>query len=129
MSPDNTAVASPSAGPETPADTPALTISANAAKRVSFLKSQEGNPDLMLRLSVSGGGCAGFQYHFDFDTTRHDDDVCFQKDDVTVVVDEMSLGLLAGSELDYVEDLIGAAFQIRNPNASSSCGCGSSFSL
>ena len=87
----------------------------------------EGKPGLMLRVAVSGGGCSGFQYGFTFDDTIRDDDLTFARNGVTVVVDDVSLDLLQGAEIDYVEELIGASFQIRNPNASSSCGCGSSF--
>ncbi|HYD30747.1 MAG TPA: iron-sulfur cluster insertion protein ErpA, partial [Azospirillaceae bacterium] len=102
-----------------------LTISDSAARRVAFLIEKEGNPALMLRLAVSGGGCAGFQYGFSFDETTAADDVVFEHGGVRVVVDETSLDLLAGAVVDFVEDLMGASFQIRNPNASSSCGCGS----
>ncbi len=104
-----------------------LTVSESAARRVAFLIGQEGNPALMLRLTVSGGGCSGFQYGFGFDDTANDDDFIFERDGTRVVTDDSSLDLLAGSTLDYVEDLMGAAFQIKNPNATSSCGCGNSF--
>ena len=83
----------------------------------------------MLRLSVSGGGCSGFQYGFSFDDTRNEEDVEFERDGVKLLVDETSLDLLAGAEIDFVEDLVGASFQVRNPNATSSCGCGSSFAI
>ncbi len=82
-----------------------------------------------LRVAVEGGGCSGFQYHFDFDDQLNEDDQTFEKDGVIAVIDEMSLELLTGSEIDFVEDLVGASFQIRNPNATASCGCGSSFSI
>jgi len=107
----------------------AVNISENAAKRIAFLMSQESEPDLMLRLAVSGGGCSGFQYGFSFDKHTSKDDHLFEKDGVKVVIDEISLDLLAGSEIDFVEDLVGAAFQVRNPNATSKCGCGNSFSV
>ena len=111
----------------------AITLTDKAAARVAWLIAQEecnGNRgDLMLRVSVSGGGCSGFQYHFDFDDSVNEDDRTFEKDGVTAVIDEMSLELLGGSEIDFVEDLVGASFQIRNPNATASCGCGSSFSI
>ena len=100
-----------------------------AAKRVAQLIAAEGNPALMLRLAVSGGGCSGFQYGFSFDDTRTDDDSVFTRDGVKLLVDSASLDLLAGSEIDFVEELVGASFQVRNPNATSSCGCGSSFSV
>jgi iron-sulfur cluster insertion protein len=82
-----------------------------------------------LRIAVSGGGCSGFQYGFTFDEEKNEDDVVFERDGVVVVVDEVSLDLLAGAEVDFVEDLMGASFQIKNPNAASSCGCGNSFSI
>lgn len=107
----------------------ALTISESAARRVAFLIEKEGNAGLMLRLSVSGGGCAGFQYGFSFDEATTADDIVFEKNGVKVVVDETSLDLLGGATLDFVEDLMGASFQVRNPNATSSCGCGSSFAV
>lgn len=100
-----------------------------AARRIEFLMTQEGDESLMLRLSVSGGGCSGFQYGFSFDNQTNDDDHLFERNGVKMVVDDVSLDLLAGSEVDFVEDLIGAAFQVRNPNAASSCGCGSSFAI
>ncbi len=107
----------------------AVSLSASAAKRVAWLLVQEGKPGLMLRVSVSGGGCSGFQYGFAFDDTVNPDDRTFERDGVTAVIDEVSLDLLAGSEIDYVEELVGASFQVKNPNAASSCGCGSSFSI
>lgn len=89
----------------------------------------EANQSLMLRVAVSGGGCSGFQYGFSLDDTRRADDSLFLRDGVGVVVDEVSLELLRGSEVDFVEDLIGSYFAIKNPNATSTCGCGSSFSV
>ncbi len=106
-----------------------LAITESAARRVSELIQAESGEGLMLRVAVSGGGCSGFQYGFSFDDTVRDDDRTFQRDGVTVVVDEVSLDLLAGSEIDFVEELIGSSFQIRNPNATSSCGCGTSFAI
>jgi iron-sulfur cluster insertion protein len=103
-------------------------ISASAARRVSKLARDEA-PGTFLRVSVSGGGCSGFQYGFALETGRQDDDRAFERDGATVVVDETSLDLLKGSELNFVEDLSGAFFQIRNPNAASACGCGMSFSI
>ena len=106
-----------------------VSLSESAAKRIASLISQEGDGSLMLRVSVSGGGCSGFQYGFSFDNAVQVDDRVFERDGVKVVIDETSLDLLAGAEIDFVEDLVGASFQVRNPNAKSSCGCGSSFSI
>jgi len=111
------------------ADTLEFSLTARAAKRIAFLIEREGGDGLMLRVSVSGGGCSGFQYGFSFDDTVNPDDRTFQRDGVTAVVDETSLELLAGAEVDFVEDLGGAAFKVNNPNATSSCGCGSSFAI
>jgi iron-sulfur cluster insertion protein len=110
----------------TPAER-AVGLSASAAQRIAFLVAQESQPGLMLRLAVSGGGCSGFQYGFSFDHNRNDDDQVFERDGVAVVIDETSLDLLAGAEIDFVENLMGASFVIKNPNATSSCGCGNSF--
>jgi iron-sulfur cluster insertion protein len=106
-----------------------LSLSDNAVKRVSFLMTQEENPDVMLRVVVDGGGCAGFQYGFSFDNIKTDDDVIVEQDGVKLVTDNMSLMYLAGSQVDFVEDMIGAAFSIKNPNAASTCSCGTSFSV
>jgi iron-sulfur cluster insertion protein len=106
-----------------------VTLTEAAARRIAQLATAEGNPGLMLRLAVSGGGCSGFQYGFSFDDTRREDDAEFQRDGVKLLVDATSLDLLAGAEIDFVEDLVGASFQVRNPNATSSCGCGTSFSV
>ena len=107
-----------------------LTITDSAAARISALIQAENSPQpLRLRIRVSGGGCSGFQYGFVIDEELHADDLVFEKDDVSVIIDEMSLGLLEGSQVDYVEDLSSASFVIKNPNAASSCGCGNSFSL
>lgn len=107
----------------------ALAISDSAAKRIAFLIQQDGRPNLMLRLSVSGGGCSGFQYGFTFDDATTDDDRVFEHLGVKLVTDDCSLDLLDGATLDYVEDLMGSAFQVKNPNATASCGCGSSFAV
>jgi len=107
----------------------AVALTEAAARRVAALAAAEGNPSPMLRITVSGGGCSGFQYGFDFAGEANEDDAVFERDGVKLLVDEVSLDLLAGSEVDFVEDLMGAAFQIRNPNAKSSCGCGSSFAI
>jgi iron-sulfur cluster insertion protein len=106
-----------------------IVLTENAARRIAMLKVQEQVGDIFLRIAVSGGGCSGFQYGFTFDDQRNEDDFAFERDGVTVVVDDVSLGLLNGAEVDFVEDLMGASFQIRNPNAASSCGCGNSFSI
>ncbi len=107
----------------------AMTLSDSAARRISKLAMLEGNPDQMLRLTVSDGGCSGFQYGFSFDTVTNEDDHVFQKDAAKLVVDDISLDLLAGAELDFAEDLMGSYFKVNNPNAASSCGCGTSFSV
>jgi iron-sulfur cluster insertion protein len=106
-----------------------VSLTAAAARRIGVLAAAEGNPGLMLRLAVSGGGCSGFQYGFSFDDTRNEDDLVFERDGVKLLVDQTSIDLLGGAEIDFVEDLVGSSFQVRNPNASSSCGCGSSFSV
>jgi iron-sulfur cluster insertion protein len=106
-----------------------ILLSENAARRVSALREREGNREIMLRVSVNGGGCSGFSYSFALDERRNADDRTFEQHGVTVVVDEVSLELLKGSTIDFVEDLVGSAFAVKNPNAASTCGCGSSFSL
>ncbi len=108
---------------------PAFSVSPNAAKRITVLAAQEAEPHTMLRVSVSGGGCSGFQYGFDFDSQVNADDQVFERDGAKVVIDETSLELLQGSQIDFVEDLMGSYFKIENPQAESSCGCGSSFSI
>jgi len=108
---------------------PRVTLSAAAAKRILDLIATEGNPRLGMRVSVSGGGCAGFQYGFTFDDALNGDDRVFERDGARLLVDETSLELLKGSEVDFVEDLLGSYFKIHNPNATSSCGCGTSFSV
>ncbi|MEO3430308.1 iron-sulfur cluster insertion protein ErpA [Pelagibius sp. CAU 1746] len=113
----------------TAADSLEFSLTERAAKRVAHLIEQEGQASLMLRVAVSGGGCSGFQYGFSFDDTVNPDDRTFERDGVVTVVDETSLELLNGAQVDFVEDLGGASFQIKNPNATSSCGCGSSFAI
>ncbi len=108
---------------------PTVVLTESAARRVAALRAKEGDDGLMLRLTVSGGGCSGFQYGFDFDREIRDDDRVFERDGVALLVDEVSLDLVAGSEVDFKEDLMGAYFEVRNPQAVSSCGCGTSFSL
>ena len=100
----------------------------SAANKVKDLIIEEGNPDLKLRVFVSGGGCSGFQYCFTFDEIRNEDDTVLEKDGVMLLIDPMSYQYLVGAEIDYTEGLEGSQFVIRNPNATSTCGCGSSFS-
>ena len=107
----------------------AVRMTEAAAQRVAELRRANGDESLMLRVTVSGGGCSGFQYGFSFDNSVNDDDITFQRDGVVLVVDEVSLELLTGAEIDFVQELIGASFQVRNPNATSSCGCGTSFAV
>lgn len=104
-------------------------ISENAAKRLKTMIEGEGNPSLNFRITVSGGGCSGFQYGFDFDEAINDDDLTFVRDGVTVVVDEVSLQFVTGAILDFKQELIGSYFALENPNASSTCGCGTSFAI
>ena len=106
-----------------------LTISPRAAARIAALLAEEENRGLFLRLAVFGGGCQGFQYSSALDDERREDDHVFERDGAVLVVDEVSLGLLAGAEVDHVEDLVAAYFTVRNPNARSTCGCGNSFAL
>lgn len=105
-----------------------LTLSENAARRIKTIGQTEGRP-LMLRVAVDGGGCSGFQYRFDLVDTVEDDDLKIERDDAVALVDVVSLALLKGSEIDFVDELAGAEFRVRNPNAKSSCGCGVSFSI
>ena len=116
--------------PSIAADAPPAPIlfTDSAADKVRQLVDEEGNPDLKLRVFVQGGGCSGFQYGFTFDEEAGDDDTRMEKGGVTLLIDPMSLQYLAGAEIDYKEDLEGAQFVIKNPNATSTCGCGSSFS-
>lgn len=108
---------------------PAVRMSASAVRRIGELLAEEDRPGAALRITVSGGGCSGFQYGFSFDDQVSGDDHIFAESVAKLVIDEASLELLNGAEIDYVEDLVGSSFQIRNPNAASSCGCGNSFSL
>lgn len=105
-----------------------ITVTERAARRIGEILRREP-PGSMLRVSVEGGGCSGFQYKFDIDHTQADDDVVIRRDGATVLVDQISVSYLAGSEIDFVDDLIGASFRINNPKATASCGCGTSFSL
>lgn len=106
----------------------ALIFTESAANKVKELIVEEGNPDLKLRVFVTGGGCSGFQYGFTFDEVANEDDTVMEKNGVTLLVDPMSFQYLSGAEIDYQEGLEGAQFVIKNPNATSTCGCGSSFS-
>jgi iron-sulfur cluster assembly accessory protein len=109
-------------------DIASVTLSERAAKRIVKILAKE--PDgTVLRVSVSGGGCSGFQYGFDLDARRAADDTVVERDGAVVIIDPVSLPYMGGSEIDFVDDLIGQSFQIRNPNATASCGCGTSFSI
>jgi len=108
---------------------PAIRLSPAAARRVAEIVAHEGNPALMLRLAVSGGGCSGFQYAFSLDSVVHEDDRVFDSGPARLVVDETSLSLLAGAEVDYEDGLMASHFTVRNPNATASCGCGTSFAI
>ena len=105
-----------------------ITLTERAARRISEILGREPAGS-MLRVSVEGGGCSGFQYKFDIDRRQATDDLVIRRDGATVLVDQISVGYLAGSEIDFVDDLIGASFRINNPHATASCGCGTSFSL
>ncbi|MGZ5091568.1 MAG: iron-sulfur cluster insertion protein ErpA [Burkholderiales bacterium] len=105
-----------------------LVFTDSAANKVKQLIEEEGNLDLKLRVFVTGGGCSGFQYGFTFDEATNEDDTTLEKAGVTLLIDPMSLQYLAGAEIDYQENIEGAQFVIKNPNATSTCGCGSSFS-
>ncbi len=105
-----------------------LVFTDNAANKVKELVDEEGNPELKLRVFVQGGGCSGFQYGFTFDEFVNEDDTQMTKNGVSLLIDAMSLQYLAGAEIDYKDDLQGAQFVIKNPNATTTCGCGSSFS-
>ena len=125
MSQTNTAVEQSSALAEPPIP---LIFTDSAAAKVADLIAEEGNTDLKLRVFVQGGGCSGFQYGFTFDEAVNEDDTTFEKNGVTLLVDSMSFQYLVGAEIDYNEDINGSQFVIKNPNASTTCGCGSSFS-
>jgi iron-sulfur cluster insertion protein len=111
-------------------DIPApLIFTESAAGKVKALIEEEGNPELKLRVFVQGGGCSGFQYGFTFDEAVNEDDTTMEKNGVQLLIDSMSYQYLVGAEIDYKEDLEGAQFVIKNPNATTTCGCGSSFSV
>jgi iron-sulfur cluster assembly accessory protein len=105
-----------------------VTLSDRAAKRIARILSKEPS-GTALRVTVSGGGCSGFQYSFDLDAARAEDDLVIEKNGATVLIDQISLPYMDGSEIDFVDDVIGQSFQIRNPHATASCGCGTSFAL
>ncbi|HWF64585.1 MAG TPA: iron-sulfur cluster insertion protein ErpA [Rhizomicrobium sp.] len=105
-----------------------VTVSSRAAKRIATILANEGQ-GAMLRLAVTGGGCSGFQYNFALDETRMDDDLFIEESGARILIDPVSLDFLAGAEIDFTDDLIGQAFKVNNPNATSSCGCGTSFSV
>ena len=106
----------------------AIALTEGAARRIVELAKEKGG-EAVLRLAVLAGGCSGFQYDFSLDARHADDDIAVERNGAKLLVDEVSLGLLGGAEVDYVEELIGASFEVRNPNANASCGCGVSFSL
>ena len=105
-----------------------VTVTERAARQIGATLRREP-PGTMLRVSVEGGGCSGFQYKFDVERAQAADDVVISRDGATVLIDQVSLGYLAGSEIDFVDDLIGASFRVNNPKATASCGCGTSFSI
>ena len=106
-----------------------LQLSESAIRRVSQLKRDKGESDLMLRVFVQGGGCSGFQYGFQFESEIDEEDMQIERGDVTVLVDPLSYQYLMGAEIDFLDDLLGSRFVVNNPNAATTCGCGSSFSI
>ncbi len=106
-----------------------FTVSASAARRVKALIQKDGNENLKFRVGVNGGGCSGFQYEFGLDETQAPDDIVVEQDGIKVLIDPTSLMYMIGAEVDYAEELVGSYFKITNPNAQSSCGCGTSFSV
>ena len=109
--------------------TETVILSENAARRIAHIQTADRRPGAMLRLRVDSGGCSGFSYVFDFDDAAAPDDLIFENQGKKLLIDPVSFDLVKGSTIDYVEEMIGAYFQVKNPNASSSCGCGVSFSL
>ena len=108
---------------------PPIEVTSSAAKRINAIVAGEGKPEMKLRISVSGGGCSGFQYNFALDDKDEDGDVLIERDGARVVVDGMSLMYVLGSKVDFVENLTGSYFKVDNPNAVSGCGCGTSFAI
>ena len=106
-----------------------LKVSSSAISRINELLATKNNPELMLRVFIQGGGCSGFQYGFQFDENQQEDDISVEYDGIKVLVDMLSLQYLDGAEIDYKDDLMGSRFLVNNPNASTTCGCGSSFSI
>ncbi len=115
--------------PDTAQAQDGINIGPGAVKRIGELIAAEGNPAMMLRIGITGGGCSGFQYNFSLDSEIHDDDRIFEEGGIKVVTDETSIPFVAGATLDFKTDLMGAYFSVDNPNADSTCGCGSSFSV
>ena len=122
------AIGSPNGSSDDEATTTDVTMTERAARRIGEILCSEPS-GAMLRLSVLGGGCSGFQYKFDVERDKAEDDIAIERGGVTLLVDSVSLQYLAGSEIDFVDDLIGASFKVNNPKAKASCGCGTSFSL
>jgi len=110
-------------------ETPNVLITEEAVQRLITLIASKEKPNLMLRVYVKGGGCSGFQYGFQFEEKSEDDDLEFERDGVKLLIDSMSLQYLMGSEIDFLDDLMGTRFVVNNPNASTTCGCGSSFAM
>ena len=106
-----------------------VTITDSALEKIADLLAEENNPNLKLRTFVQGGGCSGFQYGFTFDESTNEDDFLIERGTVKLLIDAMSMQYLQGAEIDYKEDIMGSQFSIRNPNAQTTCGCGSSFSI
>ena len=106
-----------------------LKITADAVQRVQQLLDSKDNPELMLRVYIQGGGCSGFQYGFQFDDSAQEDDISIEEGGIRILVDMLSLQYLGGAEIDYKDDIMGSRFLVNNPNASTTCGCGSSFSI
>lgn len=111
------------------ATTSPISLTERAAQRILELAADPEHKGLTLRVAVEGGGCSGFSYSFSFDDEKRGDDLAVERDGAVVLVDEVSLGLLGGAEIDFVEEMVGSSFVIRNPNATASCGCGNSFSV
>jgi iron-sulfur cluster insertion protein len=125
----NAAVQTSNLQADAPPSNDPLVFTEAAAAKVADLIAEEGNPELKLRVFVQGGGCSGFQYGFTFDEATNDDDMTLEKNGVKLLIDSMSFQYLVGAEIDYKEDIQGSQFVIRNPNATTTCGCGSSFSV